>query len=462
MNLFDNEPAAFRALPLSQFVDAIGRSIRSNPETRSVWITAELSDVRGSGGHCYMELIEKDSRGATVAKIRANIWAGTYAQLRAKFLAATGRDIVSGLKVMVLGTATHHNLYGLSVNITDIDPSYTLGDMERLRREILMKLQREGILNLNKSQYLPPDAQRIAVISAPGAAGFGDFMKQLDGNPQGFKFYTHLFPAVMQGERTSASVRAALDFVEQTIDIWDCVVIVRGGGATTDLNGFDDYALARRVAEFPLPVLIGIGHERDRTVLDEIAHTRLKTPTAVGAFLVDRLAQAWQAAETMTRSIADYAANRINGDMRAVGNMEAMIPVLANARMTDARMKLSRLASAIPAAAGTRIAASQAFLDSLPNLIRAAASNRTRIAAESLRRLAPQIDEAARARSLGAAQKLSSLSQIIEAYSPEATLARGYSVTRIGGKTVRSAQTIAPGEVLETTFADGTIFSRRL
>lgn len=456
---FPATPQAPQAVSLSQFAASVGQSIRANRATQGVWIVAELSDVRTSGGHCYMDLIEKDARGATVAKMRANIWAGTLTGIRRRFEAATGRTIASGLKVMVKGSATHHNFYGLSVNITDIDPAYTLGDMERLRREILNRLQAENLIDLNRRLTLPVCPQRIAIISAAGAAGYGDLMKQLEGNPRGYKFYTHLFPATLQGDRTSASVRDALEMVEMTIDLWDCVVIVRGGGATTDLNGFDDYDLARHVATFPLPVLVGIGHERDRTVLDEIANTRLKTPTAVGAFLVDRLDQAWLQAASMARRIADFAARRVSGDMQRLSHLQAQIPHAAAQRLADARHHLSALANTIPAVSSGRIAAALSYIDSIPRLMAAAASARCRAEDYRLQRAANAIADAAAASLRNASARLDNMASLVGVLSPQATLARGYSITRVDGKAIRNAAGIAPGTVMHTTLADGTITS---
>lgn len=447
------------ALTLSQFAMAVGDTIRRNPALQGAWIVAELSDVRVAGGHCYMELIEKDGRGATVAKMRAMIWQSSFHSLRSRFYEATGKDIVSGLKVMVRGTATHHSVYGLSVNITDIDPSYTLGDMERLRREILGRLEREGILDENKQYVLPPDTQRIAVISAEGAAGYGDFMKQLGGNAYGFRFYTRLFPAVMQGDRTAESVCRALDAVEGSQELWDCVVIVRGGGATSDLNGFDDYGLARRVALCPLPVLVGIGHERDRTVLDEIANTRLKTPTAVGAFLVERIADAWRQAASLARQVSEYAAERIRGDRLLLSHVEASVPMLARARVGDARLRLTRLANALPAVASGRIGRSLALLDSVPQLLRNAAASRLRAEDERIARLSQTVSDASSQRLKEAGERLASTEALVGVLSPEATLKRGYSITRLGGEAVRDASRLCPGQEITTVFASGEVVS---
>ena len=446
-------------LTLSQFACAVGDSIRANPLTQGVWIVAELSDVRISGGHCYMELIEKDARGTTVAKMRAMIWASSLHPIRSKFLAATGQDIHSGMKMMVRGSATHHNVYGLSVQISDIDPSYTLGDMERLRREILARLQREGIIDDNRQYPLPPAPQRIAVVSAEGAAGYGDFMRQLDGNQFGFKFHTRLFPAVMQGERTSLSVRAALSEVERDASRWDCVAIVRGGGATSDLNGFDDYELARAVALFPLPVIVGIGHERDRTVLDEIAAIRLKTPTAAGAFLVDRLADAWRQASELARRAVDFASERMRGDRLRLSHIEASVPMLVKARISDAHLRLTRLANTLPAVASARIGRSLASLDSVPQLLRAAVASRLRAEDDSLARFSEVAAAASEQRIRDAGERLAAMETLVGVLNPEATLKRGYSITRLDGKAVRDASLLRTGQKITTLFSSGTVIS---
>ena len=252
----------------------------------ALWVQAELSDVRANAsGHCYLEFVQKDASGnSLVAKARGIIWAGTFARLKPYFERETGQAFVSGIKVLVKVTVGFHELYGYSLTVTDIDPTYTLGDMARRRREILERLKQEGVLTLNKELELPELAQRIAVISSPTAAGYGDFCKQLRDNAFGFVFYPCLFPAVMQGDKVEASVISALNRIYEKFDRWDAVVIIRGGGATSDLSGFDTYDLAVNCAQFPLPVITGIGHERDDTVIDMVAHTRVKTPTAAAEF----------------------------------------------------------------------------------------------------------------------------------------------------------------------------------
>ena len=285
-----NQPNLFsqpNGITLSEFNSRIERTLNGDTQLFNQWVIAETSDLRlNRSGHCYTELIEKDARGETVAKMGAAIWAGNYSKLYNKFLKATGQVLATGMKVLVNVSVSYHRLYGMKVVINDIDPSYTMGDMERQRQEILNRLKAEGIIDMNKQLPFPQVPQRIAVISAEGAAGYGDFMNQLLGNPYGLQFYTCLFNAVMQGAQTVPTVLAALDRINAHQELFDCVVIIRGGGATSELNSFDNYDLAANVAQFPLPVIVGIGHERDVTVLDYVAGKRVKTPTAAAEWLI--------------------------------------------------------------------------------------------------------------------------------------------------------------------------------
>lgn len=427
-----------KPLSLSGYQQMLGDIIRMNPALRGVWITAELSDVRVAGGHCYMELIEKDEfSGQVLAKMRAMIWSSQYRILQSKFLAGTGSGISSGLKVLVYGSATHHNVYGLSFSITDIDPSYTLGGIEKQRREILERLGREGIKDLNRSLEFPVIPQKIAVISASGAAGYGDFMDHLVNSPEGFVFYPLLVEAVMQGERTAVSVLEALDFVESTLDFWDCIVIIRGGGATTDLHGFDNYDLARRVAEFPLPVVVGIGHERDRNVLDEIACRRCKTPTAVADFLVECCREAWNSVVSDVRDIAGYVADRMHGEKLRLANIENILPVRVNVPVSREERRLDELRNRIEKVSLKKMgdASMRIELDRLRMI------NCLKNAIER-----PVV-------------KLQRMEDMLRILSPENTLKRGYSITRKNGKAVYASSDLKKGDVIVTTFHNGEIES---
>ena len=256
------------------------------------WVQAELSEVRVAyNGHCYIELVQKAERGNTLlAKARGTIWANIYKMLKPYFENETGQAFTAGIKVLLQVSVEFHEQYGMSLTGHDIDPTYTLGDMARRRREILMQLEDEGVLTLNKELPMPVLPQRVAVISAASAAGYGDFCDQLVGNPYGFVFYPKLFPAVMQGDMAARSVVQSLGAIAEQAEEWDVVVIIRGGGASTDLSCFDDYNLASHCAQFLLPIVAGIGHTRDVSVVDMVVHTSVKTPTAAAEWLIERVA----------------------------------------------------------------------------------------------------------------------------------------------------------------------------
>ncbi|MDE5869713.1 MAG: exodeoxyribonuclease VII large subunit [Muribaculaceae bacterium] len=427
-----------KAFTLSGFQQLLGDTIRRNPFLQQAWVTAELSDVRVAGGHCYMELIEKDEQtGQVLAKMRAMIWSNSYRILQSRFLAATGMGIQSGMKVMVCGSATHHNVYGLSFSINDIDPSYTLGDIERQRREILERLQKEGILNKNREIAFPDAPQKIAVISAAGAAGYGDFRDHLQNSPERFIFYPLLVEAVMQGDRTAASVISALDFVESTLDFWDCVVIIRGGGSTTDLHGFDNYELARRVADFPLPVVVGIGHERDRNVLDEIACRRCKTPTAVADYLVECCRRTWNTVCSDVKAIGEYATDRLHGENLRLNNIENLLPARVNQAILREERRLDAVVSVIDRASEKKLSFQE-----------------NRLAMTRMRLM--NVMQGVMERPM---MRLHSIEDMLRVLSPENTLKRGYSITRINGKALYDSDKLNPGDRIETTLSNGKIIS---
>ena len=269
----------------------LNRMVRESIECEmpeEYWVEAELSECRETRGHCYMELIQKDELSATpVAKAPAKCWANKWLTIRPYFERITGQQLHAGMKVLLQVYPQFHEAYGFSWIVNDIDPTYTIGDMARKRQEIIKKLKDEGVFDLQKELQLPMFCQRIAVISSQTAAGYGDFCNQLADNPYGFKFETQLFPATMQGEGVEQSIINALERIYDTD--YDCVVIIRGGGATSDMSGFDTLALAENVANFPIPIITGIGHERDESILDMVSHTRVKTPTAAAAFLIEHL-----------------------------------------------------------------------------------------------------------------------------------------------------------------------------
>lgn len=450
-----------KALPLSEYTRLVATAISREPLLMGAWVTAEISDMSVSGGHCYMTLIEKDASGTTIARMRGTIWANRYAEIRMRFLQATGSQLSNGMKVMLYGAANYHSNYGLSFNIGGIDPSYTMGDLERLRREILEALQKEGVIDMNKRIKITDPLLKIAVVSSEKAAGYGDFMHQIRDNKAGYAFQTLLFPAVMQGDKTAQSVTAALDMIEQTQSIvkWDCVVIIRGGGATTDMNGFDNLALARRVATFPLPVIVGIGHERDRCVLDEIACIRCKTPTAVAAWLCDNADLAWQRAGDLATRITSFATERIKGEQIRLQSMETMVPALSQSQVGNARMKLQNIYAILPSLTREATSRARLRLESIVSSMRLASGSRLQDELSHISNISSTMKMSLDNVIDKERTRLDNLTTLIDVLNPVTTLRRGYSITRIAGKAVTGAADVAKGEIMETVTASGTIFS---
>lgn len=382
------------------------------------WVQAELSEVRvhPATGHCYVEFVQKDPRSNNlVAKARGVIWNNVFRLLRPYFEESTEQVFTAGIKVLVQVSVGFHELYGFSLTVHDIDPTYTLGDMARRRREILKQLEEEGVLTLNKELPMPELPRRIAVISSATAAGYGDFCHQLTNNPRGYYFHTELFAAAMQGDRVEESMLAALDSINSRVDDFDVVVIIRGGGATSDLSCFDTYLLAAACAQFPLPIITGIGHERDDTVLDSVAHARVKTPTAAAEYLIARM---------------DEAADRLN-------DLAVRLHEGVTARLKWERNRLQQCRNRIPTASVRRV--SSAKLELLT-------------ARKDLHRSV----EAVLARHR---HKLELLKQRLADASPDKLLARGYSITLKDGKAVKDAALLSPGDRLVTRLYRGEVQS---
>jgi exodeoxyribonuclease VII large subunit len=305
------------------------------------WVEAELSECRERGGHCYLELIEKDEHTNTpVARASAKCWRQTWQMLQPHFERVTGQPLHAGLKVLLRVYAQFHEAYGFSWIVTDIDPTYTIGDMARKRQEIIRQLKEEGVFDLQRELCIPMFAQRIAVISAAGAAGYGDFIRQLEENDYGFKFEVQLFPAIMQGEQVEQSIIKALNSIYSRIHNFDVVCILRGGGATADLSGFDTLALAENVAQFPLPIITGIGHDRDESILDMVSNTRVKTPTAAAALLIDNLLQVLTRIDSAQQRISTAINQRFATQKARLDSLQTLLPVLAQRFLSNAKHRL--------------------------------------------------------------------------------------------------------------------------
>ena len=388
------------------------------------WVEAELSECRENGGHCYMELIEKDERSNTpVARASAKCWRQTWTMVKPYFERTTGQPPRAGMKVLLKVYAQFHEAYGFSWIVSDIDPTYTLGDMARRRQEIIRQLKEEGVFDLQRELRIPTFAKRIAVISAQNAAGYGDFCRQLADNDYGFRFDITLFPAIMQGEQVEASVISALNLIyEQSQKLtahgqkpFDVVVIIRGGGATADLSGFDTLALAENVAQFPLPIITGIGHERDESILDMVSHTRVKTPTAAAAFLIDNLLRVLERLDDAGQRITHAVNQRIASQKTRIATLTTLIPTLSLRTVGNERHRIELLANRLPIAIERRMTQQHHMIENY-----------------SLK---------------------------LQGFDPQLLLSRGYSITLHNGRAVRDPQQLKPGDEIETRVEKGRIRS---
>ena len=426
-----------RALSLFELNSLVREAIEEYV-TDEYWVEAELASAHESGGHCYMELIQKeDGSNTPIARASARCWRSTWALLKPHFERETGQTLRGGLKVLLQVYPQFHENFGFSWIVTDIDPTYTLGDMARRRQEIIRLLKEEGVFDLNKELELPLFAQHIAVISSDSAAGYGDFCKQLSENKQGFKFAVELFSAVMQGEQVEQTVIAALNEINERREDFDCVVIIRGGGSTSDLSGFDTLALAENVANFPLPVITGIGHDRDESVLDMVSHTRVKTPTAAAAFLIEHLQDVYslivEAEEDVIRCVTD----RLQKERLRIDRLIELLPKQLAAFLTAQHARLGRLIELLPRQTAACLTSQRGNLDLLAATMRSVLERRM----------------------LQENHRMELLEHRVDAVNPEKLLQRGYSITRSNGRVVRSPEQLKAGDEIETTMEKGTIKS---
>ncbi len=408
---------------------------------RDYWVEAELAECRERGGHCYMELIEKDPLSNTpVARASAKCWRSQWALLQPYFERVAQQPLRAGLKVKLKVYAQFHEAYGFSWIVTDLDPTFTLGDMARRRQQIIEQLKQEGVFDLQKELQLPLFCQRIAVVSSESAAGYGDFVNQLADNPRRLRFITRLFPAIMQGELVEQSVIDALNRIYAEADQWDCVVIIRGGGSTSDLSGFDTLALAENVAQFPLPIITGIGHDRDESILDMVSHQRVKTPTAAAALLVSHLTEVLDRVEQAGERVTRYALQRMEVE----------------------RLRLSRLAERIPVLFSLVRTRHEARIDRLSQTMTALLRQRLDRENTRLQTLGTQLFTMADRRLMQERHRIELLQQRAAALDPTLLLQRGYSITLVDGHALRRPADAPSGTILETRLAEGILQSQVL
>lgn len=401
------------------------------------WVHAEISELR-ENRHCYLEFAQKDTLGnGLMAKARGQIWANRWALLRSHFESTTGQRLRVGMQVLVKVEVTFHELYGYSLNVLDIDPTYTLGDIARRRKEIMDKIRAEGIEDMNKELPLPRLIQRIAVISAATAAGYGDFSNQLHNNARGLAFVTKLFPATMQGNDVESSIVNALNAIANEQDNWDVVVIIRGGGATTDLAGFDSLILAENVAQFPLPIITGIGHERDDTIIDMVSHTRVKTPTAAAEFLIHNQEKELDYVNNLADRITNNGLSKIANEKVRLQAITSKMPSLYKAFKASEEARLERKLTMMQ----------NNILQNIQRML-----NITEMKEQQIRLYTTTLINREH-------NRLDNLDNKIKNADPQHILKLGFTVTRINGKAVKDVSLLKSGDILETEFAIGRTIS---
>ncbi len=426
------------------------------------WVIAEISDIRENySGHCYLELVEKlqDERSIR-ARVKAVIWSSRYRFLKSYFENATGETLRGGIKILARVKIEYHEIYGLSLVVSDIDPTFTLGEMALKRQQILKRLEEDGILTMNKELKFPVVPQRIAVISSKNAAGYTDFLNHLKGNSSGYIFYTTLIETPMQGSETEPGVINALERVASKIELFDTVVIIRGGGSQTDLSWFDNYNIAYYVTQFPLPVLTGIGHEKDLSVTDIVAHRSLKTPTAVADFLIECMSNAESHLNEMSAEIIKSSKEIFELSRQRIESCRIRLIPVARMMISEIKEELSGMiieminigkeyivrAGLFPANQISRInTASRSFL--MHNNSALIVRNQ-KIITSSANLLK------------GTKSKIDALENSLKILDPENVLKRGYTITSLRGKIIKSSSQVKKDDLISTLFSDGQVASR--
>ncbi len=469
-------------LKLSELNGRVKKAI-SDTFTAPIWVIGEISELKmNRSGHCYLVLIEKEENGdAIIAQARATIWSYTFRMLQPFFESTTGQQITEGLKVLVSVSVEFHELYGYSLNIRDIDPTYTLGDMARRRREIIIRLQSEGVFEMNKELTLPLVPQKIAIISSPTAAGYQDFIDQLTNNPAKYHFHIQLFPAIMQGNQAESSIIGALEQIYLYEGFFDAVVIIRGGGSQADLSCFDNYNLAYYVTQFPLPVITGIGHEKDDSIVDLVAHTRLKTPTAVAEFLISGVAQFDLHIDELKHRFVEVIEELLSESKSDIEQFTRKIIPLTRDKITKANSRLSQTIWKLDNNVKIFIQNQGYQLEKREETVRYEFKNFTHLQLRALEKSTRDLSAALRlvtvtghdllarkmqrseyiARSTITDQRhyLELSSQKAMLTDPNKILARGYSITTYNGRLLKDVDSLENNAVIETRLYKGNIIS---
>jgi exodeoxyribonuclease VII large subunit len=426
------------------------------------WVIAEISEIKeNSTGHCYLELIEKHPDEKNVrARIKAIIWSKRYGFLKSFFENITGETLKEGLNILVKTKVEYHELYGLSLIITDIDPSFTIGELAMKRQLIIKRLEQEGVFTMNKELDIPSVPQRIAVISSKNAAGYSDFIKQLTGNSFGYIFYTALIESAMQGVETESAVINALDRIANNSHLFDLVVIIRGGGSQSDLSWFDNYNIAFHVTQFPLPVITGIGHEKDLSVTDMVANTSLKTPTAVADFIVNIVSEAEGHVIELSSEIKNLAGEIIEQNRRRIESSGLRLLPLARIMLANFKDKLShRIIDIINTGKEYTFRAGLIPVNHKSKLLSAVKIFSTG-KVSSLERTRQNIISGTLTLINKNNVRLEGLGNTLNMLKPENVLQRGYTLTTVNGKFLKKSDQVKIDDIIDTQFIDGTVKSK--
>ena len=404
------------SISLSELTERVQQTLKLNFDT-TVWIRAEISELHeNQSGHCYLEFIEKEAEtGFLLAKTKATIWTTTYRMLKPYFESSTGQSLRAGLNVLVAVTVEFHSVYGFSLNVRDIDPTFTIGEMAARRLKIIRQLEKDGVADMNKEISFPQLPQRLAVISSATAAGYDDFCNQLNNDSSHFTFYTRLFPAIMQGDQAESSIIDAFEKIFKNVDLFDAVVIIRGGGAITDLACFDSYDLALNCAQFPLPVIAGIGHQRDVSILDMVANTSVKTPTAAAEFLIEVMHKTENYLISLISEINDFVEVKIHEQNRFLDDIKWRIK--------------------------------QNLKSNVSRKILLHEKNKNRLKT-TLRNIIYKEQK-----------RLALIENTIESHSPTFLLKHGYTITTLNGKRITTVKQIKPTDKISTFVHDGVFAS---
>lgn len=452
------------SLTLTELTGMIGKTLGESFPGK-YWLIAEINEIRENvSGHCYLELVEKDPGGDNIlARCRANIWAYTWRMLKPYFETSTSRSLEKGMMILVEVSIEFHELYGLSLNIKDIDPVYTLGDLEKRRAEIIRQLEEEGIFNMNKSLNFPVLPSRIAVISSPVAAGYEDFVHQIKNNRKNYRLEITLFPALMQGNNAGKSVTNALDAVFEKEDQFDIVVILRGGGSGADLNCFNTYEIAAHIAQFPVPVITGIGHERDHTVAGMVSHTDLKTPTAVAEFLIDWFGDLDQILGNMGNRISKEVTRILSQNREFLDSAGKNLPTILRNNLYGKYRYLNSTGSILARSAVN-------FIHQSRHKLILEHSHFGFVIKNCLLRLKNRQQEFHKHLFPGStrhllrkeAEKLQLFDKSVSLNDPQNIIKKGYTLTTKNGRVIKNAKDVSKGDILETIFHDGRIHSKTI